>query len=161
MKLRISVGKGIDNYIDELTHLDAATDDILGKAVYEGAKIVIGQVKSNLDALKTDDRPGIVDKRQGIKSIQKTGLQNSLGIAKHRIEGGYYNVKIGFDGYNGMKTDKYPNGQPNAMIARTAESGNSFTKKTPFVGPAIRATKDTAERKMAEVVDLEIKKKMN
>ena len=68
-------------------------------------------------------------------------------------EGNEINTKLGFDGYNKQITKKYPKGQPNAMIARTFESGNSFTQKIPFIAPAVRAKREEAERKMAEVID--------
>ena len=61
-------------------------------------------------------------------------------------ENGYINVKLGFDGYNSVKTKKYPKGQPNALIARVTESGSSYRTKTPFIRPAVRATKKAAEQ---------------
>lgn len=61
------------------------------------------------------------------------------------------NVKLGFDGYNGMKTKKYPKGQPNVLLARSIESGSSIAKKRPFVAPAVRKTKKAAEETMAKI----------
>lgn len=158
--MRLTVGKGIDQYIDKLGNLEFDAPQAIGKAVYEGAAIVADAVKKNLNNLQVDDRPS-AETRQGPRSKQKAALISSLGVAKHQIDNGYYNVKIGFDGYNSIVTAKHPKGQPNAMIARTIEAGNSFTKKQPFVGPAVRATRDQAERKMAEVIDEETRKIMN
>lgn len=150
--MRLTVGKGIDQYINNLTNLEMRTDGLIGRAVYQGAKIVTDAVKKNLEAIPTDDRPS-AETRNGLRTIQKEALKASLGIAKHQIDGGYYNVKVGFDGYNNIKTDKYPQGQPNAMIARTIEAGNSFTKKHPFVGPAVRSSRAAAEKAMADVIN--------
>ena len=156
--MRLQVGSGIANYIKQLENVESLTDQTIGKAVYAGADIVTDAIKANIQALPTDDTHP--EQVTAPRTIQKKGLIDSLGIAPMRNDNGYVNVKAGFDGYNGLKTKKYPKGQPNAMIARTFESGNSFTKKHPFVGPAVRKTKDQAEMKMAQVVDDEINKIM-
>lgn len=150
--MRLTVGKGIDQYINNLTNLEMRTDGLIGRAVYEGAKIVTDAVSRNIDGIPTDDRPS-AETRIGLRSLQKAALKSSLGIAKHQVDNGYYNVKVGFDGYNNIRTDKYPSGQPNAMIARTIEAGNSFTRKHPFVGPAVRSSRAAAEKAMADVIN--------
>ena len=157
--MRIQIGKGMDEYLARLGNLEFTAPETVGKAVYEGADIVADAIKANIQKMPIQDQYS--EKIIGIKSIQKKGLLNSFGIAKGRNDNGYYNVKLGFDGYNGLKTKKYPRGQPNAMIARTFESGNSTTRKTPFVAPAVRATREAAEAKMAQVIDTEVSKVMN
>lgn len=159
--MKLTIGNGIDNYISQLTNLEFTAPDAVGKAIYEGADIVADAIKANIEKLPTDE--GYASggqKLQGIKAIQKAGLIKGFGIAKIRNDNGYINVKVGFDGYNLLKTKKYPQGQPNVMIARTIESGNSYTHKHPFVAPAVRATREQAERKMAEVIDRETSKAM-
>ena len=133
--------------------------EAIKEAVYAGADIVTDEIRKNLEALPVDDRP-YAEKVTGLRSIQKKGLEKSLGIAPIRNDRGYINVKAGFDGYNKLVSKKYPEGQPNAMIARTYEAGNRFTKKLPFVAPAVRATRDKAEAKMAEIIDAETAKIM-
>lgn len=155
--MKLTVGKGIDEYISALSKISNASDRMIGEAIYQGAGIVADRIKANINGMKVDDAP-YAEKRSGIRTIQKKGLANSFGITKMQNERGYMNVKLGFDGYNTLVTDKYPSGQPNAMIARTYEGGNSFTKKQPFVSPAIRATRDQAEQKMAQVIDTEVSK---
>ena len=71
---------------------------------------------------------------------------------------GFYNVKIGFDGYNSVKTKRWPSGQPNAMVARSIESGTSWMTKQPFMRKAEQASKSQCEHVMSETVDIEIKK---
>ena len=46
------------------------------------------------------------------------------------------------------------------MIARIAESGTSFSKKTPFMRKAIQASKKIAEKKMEETFENGIKENM-
>lgn len=158
--MKLEVGKGLDEYLRRLGNLEHSAPEAMGKAIYEGAGIVYKKVRQNIEALPVDDSQH-KQRVTGIRSIQKVGLLNSLGIAKAQTDHGYRNVKIGFDGYNKLISAQYPKGQPNAMIARTFESGNSFTQKHPFVAPAVRETKDVAEKKMAEVIDRETSKIMN
>ena len=67
-------------------------------------------------------------------------------------------MKLGFDGYNKVKTRKYPQGQPNAMIARAVESGSSVRKKNPFIRRAVNDTQKQAVEKGKQVADEEIAK---
>lgn len=158
--MKLEVGTGMDEYLRQLGDLEFTADQYIGKAIYYGADIVADRIKANIEAMPVDDTNHPEKRVTGIKSIQKAALAASFGIAKTQNDNGYINVKAGFDGYNKLKSKKYPNGQPNAMIARTYEAGNSFTKKIPFVGPAVRATRAMAEAKMAEVIDTEITKVM-
>lgn len=157
--MKLTVGKGMEKYLEQLTTLYQAAPDQIGRAVYEGAKIVADAIKANINAIPTDEkRASEGQKRSGISKIQKIGLEKGFGISKMRDSNGYLNVKIGFHGYNRLKTKKYPQGQPNAMIAATLEAGSSYTQKKPFVGPAVRKTRKPAEEKMADVIDSEISK---
>ena len=45
---------------------------------------------------------------------------------------------------------------PNALLARAAESGSSVREKTPFVRPAVNATRKEAEAEMDRVVRQEL-----
>ena len=152
---RWTVGNGIENYIKNLEDLEFGADEMAKKAVYEGAKIVTDAIRANIQALPVGSpREGKVTQKQ------KAGLLEGLGIAGFRNDGSFINVKVGEDGYNAEVSRKHPKGQANAMIARAMESGSSFAPKRPFVGPAVRRTKDTAERAIAEKLDDEIKKVM-
>ena len=88
-------------------------------------------------------------------------MEYSWTIAGFRQDGTFINVKVGMDGYNSETSKKYPKGQPNALIARSLESGSSFAPKRPFIGPSVNRTKGAAERAIAEKLDDEIKKVMN
>lgn len=158
--MRFQVGKGMDEYLSKLGNLEMTAPLAIGRAVYDGAKVVADAVKQNIEALPVDDSPHS-ERVTGPKSIQKEGLKHGFGISRSEYTNGYKHVKLGFSGYNKLKSKKYPNGQPNAMIARTFEGGNSFTKKTPFVSPAVRSSRDRAEAAMEHTIDAEINKVMN
>lgn len=154
---------GLAEYELMLSRLAQGAEDIAGKAIYAGAEIVADAIRSNIQGLQAvPDEVGAIayaDRSPApLTESAKEGLLDGLGISSMQDDNGYFNVKIGFDGYNGLKTRKFPQGQPNVMIARSLESGSSIAPKRPFVRPAINAVKKQAEAKMAEIVDEEIEK---
>lgn len=150
---------GIDTYIKQLNKLQAATKDgVIGKTVYAGAAVVADKVRSNIQSLPEGKESAAVT--GAVTPAQKRGLLEGFGISKMHDEDGFINVKLGFDGYNSVKTRKFPKGQPNVLIARAVNSGNSFRKKTKFVDKAVRASKKTAEAAMDAACSREIEKIM-
>ncbi len=130
---------GLSEYELMISRLSKGADDIAGKAIFAGAKIVTDKIRKNIGGLPSKT------------GVTKRGLEDGLGIAPLQNENGYYNVKIGFDGYNDNKV-------PNVLMARLFESGKSNVPKHPFVRPAINATRKQAEAKMVQVIDSELKK---
>ncbi len=133
--------KGLEEYEKKLSLLAKDTEQICGAAIYEGASIVADEIKAGIRSLPR--KTGVTQK----------GLEEGFGISKLREDNGYYNVKLGFDGYNA-------NGEPNVMMARIMESGTSKVTKHPFVRPAMNRAKPAAQDKMAAVLDEEIEKRM-
>lgn len=153
--------KGIDEYISTLNRVSKNTEEVLNKALYEGAGVMANEIKNNIEALPavTEDY-NLNAYKKGEKSKlsikQKKGLLNSLGIAPFDVKNGVIDTHIGFDGYNDIKTKKYPKGQPNQLIARIVESGSSYMNKTPFIRKAVKNGKAKTEEAMAKVIDDEI-----
>ena len=145
--------KGVDELLAQYQRLSDNSRDCIGKAIYKGADIVADAVRAEIQAL-----PVANQHQGGISNIQKKGLSEGFGIAPMQDDNGYWNVKLGFDGYNDLHTHKYPNGQPNSVIARSINSGSSYRKKNPFVDRATRAKKSECEKVMKDTVDLEISK---
>lgn len=152
---------GLDSYIAELERLRTSAEGITKKALYEGVAIVADDMRDAVEALPTDERWGTQGKpSNGIRKGQKEALASGLGVAPFQSEGDRIDTLVGFSGYSNYKTPKYPDGQPLALIARVAESGTSFSKKTPFVRKAVRKAKPKAEAKIKEVFESEIEKTM-
>lgn len=154
---------GLEEYSLMLSRLSEKTEEIAGKALYAGADIVADKVRENIRALPSvPDIDGIKAWKAGapapITVKEKLGLLESLGIATMQYNGGVYDVKVYFDGYNDVKTKTYPNGQPNALIARSIESGSSISPAHPFMRPAANAVRKQAQKKMGEVIEEEIEK---
>lgn len=153
--------KGIDDYAKALGKLWKESEEIITRAVYEGAGVVADEIKSGLKKLPIDNRKGTSDdKLRGVTKKQKSDLIDAFGVAPIENDGDTINTRLGFDGYGSTPTDKYPRGVPNAMLMRSVESGNSFRKKTPVVRPAVNRARKRAEQKMGDTLEKEIKERM-
>lgn len=157
---KMTIGKGVDEYIASLDKLKFGVPKIAGRAIYQGADVVADKIRANIEALPTEERKGAGRGRRNPTPEEKQGLLDGLGIARKRTENGNINVKIGMDGYNADVTDKYPKGHPNAMVARSIESGTSFTIRHPFISSAVRLSKAAAEEAMRAEVDKQVEEIM-
>lgn len=150
--------KGLAEYEKMLSRLSTGSRQVAGKAVYAGAKIITDAVRKEIQDLKVRDHnfasPG--NPTDAINPAQQKGLLDGLGIASMQEDKGYIHVKVGFKGYNGMKTAAHPQGQPNAEVARSLQSGTSYMIKQPFVTRAVQKNRKAAEKEMAKVIDVEI-----
>ena len=155
--------QGMDAWISELRKLGENTAPVCKAAVYAGAKVIadeIRQATSGLNRVTDAEAMAAYHEKKPVKiSVsQKIGLVKSLGIAPITDKYGIVSTKVGFDGYNDVKTKRWPNGQPNALIARECESGSSAMLKQPFVRPAIQRKKDAALEAMKQAADRELEK---
>ncbi len=148
----------LDKYVSMLQKLTDSREYITD-AIHDGAGIVADAMRAQINSLPVAQKYAENgEKLSTITSVQKKGLQDGFGISPMRDDDGYYNVKLGFAGYNGQKTKKYPHGVPNSVVARSVVSGTSFRQKNDFVGRAVRGTKTKAQKKMEEKLDEAIKK---
>ena len=150
--------KGIQKYIDQLQGLEKGTDELCKAALFAGAKVLADGIKESIRGLdRVTDKMAMGAWKAGqpskISVSQKIGLIESMGVTTIREKYGRYDVKIGFDGYNSVKTDRWPNGQPNALIARACESGSSAIIKQPFVRPTEKRLKSAVYEAMDEAAN--------
>lgn len=159
---KVSIKLG-DAYAMRISKLSKGSDEIIKKAVYNGAGVVADAIRSNISNLPGTSFRHLKDgeKFDGVPEEQKQALLDGLGISPIESDDkGNVNAKIGFDGYGATPTKKYPLGLPIPMIARSVESGSSVRVKTPFVRPAVKSSQNAAEKAMEEIVNEEIKKIM-
>lgn len=148
---------GLSDYQKLINTLETSVEPICKMAVFEGAKIVADEMVEQIKKMEPPNNfseKKEIKKKQEIKfEKQKQGLIEGLGISAMQKSEGVINTKIGFAGYNDVSTPKYPSGQPNLLIARSFESGTSFSPKYKFVEKARRKSKKAAEGKMAMFID--------
>lgn len=145
--------EGLDGFANQLDRLnsDAVIQKVTGKMLFEGAAVIADRIKAGIKALPVAEGRGTPERKiDGVTRTQKVGLVEGFGITKIEKKGDIYDLHIGFDGYNGQRTKKYPNGQPNILVARSVEGGTSFRRAHPFVQPAVRASLSTAQKQMVE-----------
>lgn len=150
-----------EDFALKLSKFASRSDAIAKRAIYEGANIIADKIRDNLEALPEVEFRRLTDgeKFSGVPMSQKEDLAASFGVTpikKDKDEN--WCAKIGFDGYGRFPTKSYPQGIPNQLLARAVESGSSVRNKTPFVRPAVNATKRSVINKMNEVINEEIKK---
>lgn len=146
--------KGLEKYISDLSQIDNATDEEIGKAIFAGAAIVADAARSGIQSIPVGKNPV----KGEITPEQKAGLLDGLGIASMQVSGSTLNVKIGMDGYNSK-------GQPNSMILRSVEAGTSWKNgkgrpANPVVRKAVSKTRNQAVQAMVKTFDENIAKKM-
>lgn len=146
--------KGLEEYERILHKIYAFTPEMIKQTVKAGGDVMADAMRSSIEGIPVDNRRVKEGETlSGISTLQKAGLLESFGVAPVRNDDGYVNVKLGFDGYNGLHTAKYPKGQPNAMIARAVNSGTSFRQKYPFVDRTVREYKKKTEDAMIKKFD--------
>lgn len=150
---------GLDEYVRQLEKLSDMSRECIGRAVYEGAGVIANAVRDAIEAIPIDER-FVKDGQMlnGISRLQKDGLLEGFGIAPLQNDNGYMHVKLGFAGYNGVRSNQFPDGQPNSMIARSVNSGTSFRARIPFVDNTVRQKKNECEEKMKETFETELRK---
>ncbi len=129
----------------------------IDRIVYEGARVMADEVRKNIEALPVR-KPHEADGSRGVTPQEKQALLDGLGVARIQNKDGTWDTHIGFEGYDSVKTKKYPQGHPISMIARTVEKGASWLQKTPFIAPAVKSKSSVAEAAMAAELEKQITK---
>ena len=91
-----------------------------------------------------------------LNAIQRRDLRRGMGIAGFWSEKGSTMTKIGFEGYNSIRTRRWPNGQPNAMIARSLIRGTSWMKANRFTARAAKKARERCIQAMQDRMDREL-----
>lgn len=157
--------KNQSDYFLKLKQLEThfVKDTSLEKAVHEGAGIIADEIRKNLESLP-EEQFRYLDTFWGeyfgnVPTGQKIDIVEGFGLTPiEKDSSGFLHTKAGFEGYGDFPTKEYPQGVPNALIARAIESGSSVRDKRPFVRPAIKAKQKEAIKAMEESIDNDIKK---
>lgn len=139
---------GIAEYTKQLEALGRGAEAACNLALFDGAKILADAVQEEIDTIpKLDPR-------------DRKGLHDGLGIARFWAEKGSVLTKIGWEGYNSWKTKRWPNGKPNALIARAQIRGTSWIRPNRFTARAARKANAACVEAMRKRLDAEIAKTM-
>lgn len=143
-------GNGIEKYIEQLQKLTDNTELILKKGLFDGAAEMADSFRSEIQGIP----------ESSCSQREKEGLLNGLTIAKFQDSNGMVHTRIGMAGYNDLISKKYPQGHPNAMIARSINVGTSFRQPYPFIKRAANSAKSKVNEAIKKTVESEIEKLM-
>lgn len=160
-----------DAYLRRLAELQYNCEPVLKASIYEGARVATDEMRKTIIALPVH-RKGTAG---GVREYEKAALLEGLGITPMGWDGDFLNVKLGFDGYYkppdaelramrrevGSKSrSRRENGIPTVVVARSVESGTSFSQKTPFVRPTVNRIRKTVVAEMQRELEKQIGAKM-
>lgn len=134
---------GMDAYLKSFDKIASEVPRIESQALFDGAGLLADAVGQEIDGLTE------------LNQIQRRDLRKGMGIAGFWTEQGSTVTKIGFEGYNSIKTRRWPNGQPNAMIARSLIRGTSWMRANRFTARAAKKAREACIKAMQERVDRE------
>lgn len=134
---------GMEAYLRSFDKIASEVPRIESQALFDGAGLLADAVGQEIDGLTE------------LNQIQRRDLRKGMGIAGFWSENGATVTKIGFEGYNSIKTRRWPNGQPNAMIARSLIRGTSWMRANRFTARAAKKARETCIKAMQERVDRE------
>ena len=159
---------GFDTYLAQLEGLRTDSLPMCKAIVFPGAKVLADAMRAEVNGLPAmSDGAAKAHWQAGvpmpmISESQKAGLQESLGITPiKRDKGGMVQCSVGFSGYNGVRTHKFPNGQPNNEVARSLEKGTSYLVRDAFATRAVRSARASAEAAMRAEADAQIQRIMD
>ena len=158
--------EGIQEFVDLCIFTDRQLDRVIGRSIYPGGRLVANAVKKAIEGIHTDDHlfkfaAKYSRLRTGPTKREKAWIAKSFGIAEIRRNIHGWNVKLGFDGYSDIQTTnpKIKMGVlPNALIARSVNSGTSFMAAQPFMDISVRQNTQACEKAIEEQFDKEIAK---
>ena len=142
--------KGIEEWIANLEKLQDVPRDTVHEIVTAGSAEIADTIRAEIQALPVKTAKG----QDYITSVQKAGLLDGFGISPLKEkDDNTTDRRVGFNGYNKQMTHKYPNGQPNVVIARSLCSGTSFRAKNDFFGRGVKKAKKNAEERMKQTLE--------
>lgn len=142
--------------------LAAGTKGILKASLYEGAKTLADETAREVQRLKESEpgkpKEGNLKKiYRSVTDLEKKQLEKSLGIMKFEEALGGYRTVIGFAGYGGRKTTKYPKGLPNPLLARSIAKPSNLRRGRKFTKIAVHnvgfKALDAMENKAKKMID--------
>lgn len=139
----------------DLRAVGRRADGVAKRALFQGARVAADALRQSVDSLeRVTDAQVINSWKKGVPTVlsvsQKNGLRDSLGISPFKTKDGAVRTSVGFSGYNDIKTKRWPNGQPNIMVAASCEHGSSAMLEQPFIRPTYLHSSTAIQRAMWE-----------
>lgn len=148
MKIRIDTG-GLDDLVRTLNRIDKDCEKAIDEALESGAAVIADAVRASFNALPKSDEWGTSQRPRSTFTQREINiLDQSFGISRPMNYRGGRDVKIGFGGYI--------DGKPAVLVARSINSGTSFSAKTHFFENATNRSKTAAKKIVRDVLQSRI-----
>ena len=134
---------GADQIEAMLGNLIGSTRGIAKASLYEGAKILGDEIRKETERLKESEpgKPKDTNKiYRSVTDLEKKQLLESLGIMEFDTDFDGTRTVIGFAGYGGRKTKKYPKGLPNPLLARSIAKPSKLRRGRRFTKLALKSS---------------------
>ena len=156
-KMQILGGDELKKLRQGLTSAAKESEELAKYALYDAAGAAADAIRKGLDGLRVVSDAEAIQayKRREptlICATQRDCLYYALGITPMRSRGGSVTVRAGFTntdpvrGYNTIVTKRWPNGQPQIIIAASCEHGSSAMLEQPFIRPAFEKNREKMEQ---------------
>ena len=152
------ITSGFDDLIKELNDIADHSDEICSKALYKGAGLMADRLKASIDGLSTEDQRK--KRSRNLLPYEKEALQKGLSIFKfkHDKSRDYVQTSITFTGRVDHHTERYPEGLPVIVLARSINSGTTFRRANRYFPTTVRKNAQAVEKEMADTTERELKK---
>lgn len=142
---------GMAEISELLSKLEEAAPAIAAQALYEGAGIMSGEIRSAAEGIKTGPGPTRESARYATPEEKAAVLSVGAGIAKFNKNGTEVDTSVGYrnSGYVNIKGKQ----KPIPLIVNSINSGTSFMNKQPFVRKAARSGGAKAMSKMQSYIE--------
>lgn len=141
----------MDEVIKIHLNLQGQFNAIASFTLYDAAEVMAAGLKAAAQTLPTEPRNTRSTTRPRLQTLspeQKRGLVNNVTVRKFKRKNGTIETTVTFGGYNDFKTEKWPKGQPNLMIAASVVQGTSVHSKYDFIKKAEKEYKRAVENEI-------------
>lgn len=152
------VSVGFDELAKELETIADHAGSIASKALYAGAGLMADKIRTSVENLQTEPQRKHASKT--LLPYEKEALANGLTVEKFTQDKarGYTQTAITFHGRTSHRTEKYPDGVPTILIARSINAGTTFRKANRYFINTVNRNRKEAEEAMVSTAETEMTK---
>ena len=152
------VSVGFDQLAKQFSDVADSSGRIAKKALYEGSGFMADKLRNATETLQEEDQRKHVSKK--VLGYEKEALLNGLTVEKFKDDRARDCVQtaITFHGRSEHRTEKYPDGLPTIVLARSIIKGTPFRSANRFFPNTFNRNRKQAEDLMVKTAENEMNK---
>lgn len=149
---------GFDQLAKQFSDVANHSGHIARKSLFEGSGLLADKLRQATENLTTEDSRKHVTK--AVLDYEKEALLNGLTVERFKTSRSldYTQTSITFHGRANHRTEKYPDGIPTIVLARSITKGTPFRSKNRYFPNTVNRSRKQVEEKMVKVAEDEINK---